>query len=943
MNGLKLALSACALLATSAAFAAPTTSAPTPPALKASKVVSIYSDAYTSSGFSFGEWGSGTTYTAETIGTDNVAKFVTANNGYFGWEFGNVNCASMDKMHVDFYCEADAKIRVVPITGGTEVGQFVTLKAGEWVSADLETSEFTSGGANMANVYQIKYDNCSNQTVWIDNVYFYSTSTDSDTEAPTDLTATLVKTSYASAQLSCQATDNSGAVTFVVKDEANGINVSKGGSSATATTIDITGLKPGTTYNFVVSAKDADDNVCANTVSVEATTVAYPASAPAPTQPADNVISIFSDNYTAATTFEFGSWGQTTSGTRVNIADGNEALLLENFNYVGLDVFSNKLDVSDMEYLHVDVYSPNATKFQITPIWGSEKLVDCTPVKQGEWNSYDIPLSDFTSDAMTSVFQIKMVAEPSSSTTAFVDNIYFYKTKSTADDTTAPVWSEDPTTGTVASTSADIKVKATDETSANVTYEVSATEDFATVVASKKAASGEEATISLTGLTAATEYTFYVRVKDASDNVSEVKTVTFTTVDAAAEVTYYGTAGGGDSANWIDKKDDYMPTITYTMTTTADNQLVFNIKLSEMGTGVTAELWCDQLAAPGFVSMTQVEGTTDQFTATIFDAGEKSRGDQINFRFRFPMAGGAPMTQNIYRKVGDSNEKPADDTTAPEWNDDVTVSEVTYSTATFTVKATDDSGSAIVAISGDNDFTTTSKTIVADGTEQTIQVTGLKASTTYNFTFKLSDASGNKNATEKTLTVTTPAATEQVLYTRINFTESDWTKNGENNTFAPAGDILLTFNADNTITVKVTVKEGADLIDNSQFIWHGVETTFFTQEGNTFTCTTTAALSSRDAAQPFHMNFVLKDGKGNSEFKVTYFTPSEGSLSSVATVNAEAVKVIAANGTIRTAGGEAFEVYTLAGQKVYSGNAEAQLPRGVYIVRAGKTATKVML
>lgn len=67
--------------------------------------------------------------------------------------------------------------------------------------------------------------------------------------------------------------------------------------------------------------------------------------------------------------------------------------------------------------------------------------------------------------------------------------------------------------------------------------------------------------------------------------------------------------------------------------------MVFKIKLSEIGKGLTTpELWCDQLPA-GHVGMTKVEGTTNEFTATLFDENAKARGDQINFRFRFPMTG----------------------------------------------------------------------------------------------------------------------------------------------------------------------------------------------------------------------------------------------------------------------------------------------------------------
>lgn len=85
-NLYSIVLMAGAMISSVNAFAQPTTSAPTPPELAKSKVISIYSDAYASTGFEFGEWGSGTAYAQEKIGdTDNVAKFTTTDLGYFGW------------------------------------------------------------------------------------------------------------------------------------------------------------------------------------------------------------------------------------------------------------------------------------------------------------------------------------------------------------------------------------------------------------------------------------------------------------------------------------------------------------------------------------------------------------------------------------------------------------------------------------------------------------------------------------------------------------------------------------------------------------------------------------------------------------------------------------------------------------------------------------------
>ena len=518
-------------------------------------------------------------------------------------------------------------------------------------------------------------------------------------------------------------------------------------------------------------------------------------------------------------------------------------------------------------------------------------------------------------------------------------------------DTEAPTWVSDPTV--VANpTSATISVKATDNVSTILKYEVSKTEDFATPEASVSGKANEATEIALKGLSQKTDYTYYVRVKDMAGNVGDVKTVTFTTTEAPAleEVTYYGIAGGPDEANWIDKVAGYFPIIEYSATTTAYNQMVFKIKLGEIVDNLsTPELWCDQLAS-GHVGMTKVEGTTNEFTATLFDENEKTRGDQINFRFRFPMnVGGAPMTKNIYMKVGDSNAKPSEDTTAPTWGSDPVAQNVTDKTAEIVVNVTDDSGSAFITLTGDNGFVEVKKTVKADGTDQTIALNGLTAKTDYNLTLAIADAAGNAGES-KTVNFTTLEAPDlDVLYHSFNFTSEDWKKHdqGGSNTFAPNGRLLLTVNADNTVTFKVTVDEGAETVDNAWVILHEIGDSFRinAQEDGSFVGTSTKSISNREAPQIFHLNFVLKNGVGNSElyYKGMSFTPSEGSTSAVAEVEAEAAKVVAANGVIRVEGDKTFAVYTVAGQLVFRGMGEVSLDKGVYVVVVDGKAQKVML
>lgn len=511
----------------------------------------------------------------------------------------------------------------------------------------------------------------------------------------------------------------------------------------------------------------------------------------------------------------------------------------------------------------------------------------------------------------------------------------------TAEDTEAPAWVSDPT-AVANSISATISVNAKDNVSKTLTYEVSKTADFATVEATVNGKANETTEIALKGLSPKTDYTYYVRVKDMTGNVSaEVKTVTFTTTEAPAleEVTYYGIAGGSDEANWIDKVAGYFPIIEYSATTTAYNQMVFKIKLSEIGKGfATPELWCDQLTT-GHVKMTKVEGTTNEFTATLFDENEKTRGDQINFRFRFPMEGGAPMTQNIYMKVGDSNAKPSEDTTAPTWGSDPVAQNVTDKTAEIVVNVTDDSGSAVITLTGDNGFVEVKKTVKADGTDQTIALNGLTANTDYNLTLAIADAAGNAGESKTVKFSTQEAPNLDPLYLTIPIASEDW----NNEAYNPNGSMLITVNPDNTLSFKVSLdQDREDFIETNMYV-HGVQepvSLIRTSEG-VYECTTTKSISNRDALVHFHMHFRFSDG--SSTFAVKNFTPSEGSTSAVAEVETEAAKVVAANGVIRVEGDKTFAVYTVAGQLAFRGIGEVRLDKGVYVVVVDGKAQKVML
>lgn len=526
----------------------------------------------------------------------------------------------------------------------------------------------------------------------------------------------------------------------------------------------------------------------------------------------------------------------------------------------------------------------------------------------------------------------------------------------TAEDTEAPAWVSDPT-AVANSTSATISVNANDNVSTTLTYEVSTAADFATSEATVNGKANEATEIALKGLSQETDYTYYVRVKDMAGNVGTVKTVTFTTTAQAAVVaTYYGVFYTND---WEEKATvdgkEVTPQINWKAETLEGyNDVIVTAELSEALPDGEALKFCAFIeggVGPVDNKDMTATGKANEYTiklSEVLPKGKTLEKDQIfsQFFFRiYPKKGGVSRTKILTTyKVGASNDPIATDTKAPEWSVDPVAQNVTDKAAEIVVNVTDDSGSAVITLTGDNGFAELKKEVKADGSNQTIALNGLTANTAYNLTLAIADAAGNAGESRTVNFTTLETPDREVLYHSFDFTSENWKKNGDSNTFAPNGRLLLTVNADNTVTVKVTVDGGAETVDNAQVILHGIDTFGINaQEDGSFVGTSTNSISNRDASQAFHLNFVLKNGVGNSELDVMFFTPSEGSTSAVAEVETEAAKVVAANGVIRVEGDKTFAVYTVAGQLAFRGMGEVRLDKGVYVVVVDGKAQKVML
>lgn len=539
-----------------------------------------------------------------------------------------------------------------------------------------------------------------------------------------------------------------------------------------------------------------------------------------------------------------------------------------------------------------------------------------------------------------------------------VTNNIAYKAgeENTAEDTEAPAWVSDPT-AVANSTSATISVNANDNVSTTLTYEVSKAADFATLEATVNGKANETTEIALKGLSPKTDYTYYVRVKDMAGNVGDVKTVTFkTTAQAAVVATYYGVFYAND---WEEKAKvdgkEVAPQINWKAETLEGyNDVIVTAELSEALPDGEALKFCAFIeggVGPVDNKDMTATGKANEYTiklSEVLPKGKTLEKDQIfsQFFFRiYPKKGGVSRTKILTTyKVGASNDPIATDTKAPEWSVDPVAQNVTDKAAEIVVNVTDDSGSAVITLTGDNGFAELKKEVKADGSNQTIALNGLTANTAYNLTLAIADAAGNAGESRTVNFTTLETPDREVLYQAFDFTSANWTKHGDSNTFAPNGRLLLAVNADNTVTVKVTIDEGVEAVEFVEFILHGIDSfRINVQEDGSFVGTSTKSISNRDASQAFNMNFVLKNGVGNSVFEPLSFTPSEGSTSAVAEVEAEAAKVVAANGVIRVEGDKTFAVYTVAGQLAFRGIGEVRLDKGVYVVVVDGKAQKVML
>ncbi len=165
-----------------------------------------------------------------------------------------------------------------------------------------------------------------------------------------------------------------------------------------------------------------------------------PTAGPA-TPPARNSWDVFSQ-YGAAYTnqpgvafFDFG--GSTIVGD-VTLADNSVVKKYTNHSYSGISTNgAQSLNVSAMTHMHIDVWSPDFVSFKIKleAVNGSNRELEVPGGKaQGTWNSYDIPLSTYSSAGGVDLANLRYIVPVTfnpNNTTLYITNVYFYRAATT--------------------------------------------------------------------------------------------------------------------------------------------------------------------------------------------------------------------------------------------------------------------------------------------------------------------------------------------------------------------------------------------------------------------------------------------------------------------------------------------------------------------------------
>lgn len=155
--------------------------------------------------------------------------------------------------------------------------------------------------------------------------------------------------------------------------------------------------------------------------------------APTPTHSASDVVSVFSNHYTAATKFTPQNWPPAKVAEIITIS-GTDDQVLKVAKLGDSPLFVNTWNISGKGYIHMDVlYEGDSSEgfltFGLSNAWGANPIYFPTKftwpsVVAGKWVSFDIPIKEFESVGLSLSDIISMRLKGSG--TFYIDNFYAY-------------------------------------------------------------------------------------------------------------------------------------------------------------------------------------------------------------------------------------------------------------------------------------------------------------------------------------------------------------------------------------------------------------------------------------------------------------------------------------------------------------------------------------
>ena len=356
-------------------------------------------------------WTAGTTLTTIPNGSDTCLQL--DNFGYLGYitPGANFSAIGMTKLHVDVYLNTPlANMFIVLLAPGDQMYNTGPLTVG-WNSLDINLSNYP--GANLADIYGIKFEH--NQPglrqIYLDNIYFYVAGSD-----PTITDFTVPTKVFGDADFNITPPTSNSAGAFTYQSSNTSVATIVNGNQ-----IHIMGIGTST-----ITANQAAAGVYdAGSITTSFVVSAPPLTTPAPNPPARNpwdVVSLYSDAYT---NIPSAVWVGASTLTD-ELLGGNPTKKMSNFIVEFIN--SAPINVSEMTMLHMDIYALDVTAFNIWLLNNGDRRAQISTPING-WRSIDIPMSTYSSQGLnlTGLIQLKFEGLSGPGTTAYVDNVYYYR------------------------------------------------------------------------------------------------------------------------------------------------------------------------------------------------------------------------------------------------------------------------------------------------------------------------------------------------------------------------------------------------------------------------------------------------------------------------------------------------------------------------------------